>query len=108
MPSPQIVLKLNNQKQNEISQKLSVKTFVDTSGKEFVYIEFFYQGEKKNIFFSPLCLIRSRADDSAFKEEISKLGFIGSSSSIESQYTMVVSELTYSFIKVNKKNSSLF
>ena len=101
MPSPQIVLKLNNQKQNEISQKLSVKTFVDTSGKEFVYIEFFYQGEKKNIFFSPLCLMRSRADDSAFKEEISKLGFIGSSSSIESQYTMVVSELTYSFINVN-------
>ena len=50
---------------------------------------------------SPLVLTRERLDETTVKEEISKLAFIGSSSSIENEYEAVVTELTRNLFLVD-------
>ena len=85
----------------EIQEDLEIKTFTDVRGKSNSYISYYVSGDKKYLFLSDLSLLGIRSDGSSVLESVNKLGFTGSSASLEGDLEETINDLILNFVLVN-------
>ena len=89
------------EKASQIYNTFSIHSITDYKGNKLVYCSFIYSNDQKYIFFKDIKLVKSRSDESSVTESVTNLGFISSSSTINSKLNLIVEELTQSFIKLS-------
>ena len=89
------------EKASQIYNSFSIHSITDYKGNKLEYCSFIYSNDQKYIFFKDIKLVKSRSDESSVTESVTNLGFISSSSTINSKLNLIVEELTQSFIKLS-------
>ena len=78
----------------QIRSTLKVESFTDITDDVTVYFSYFFDNEKKYLFFSDIALMRSRSDDSNVVENVNKVRFTGNAASFDRELHEIINDLT--------------
>jgi hypothetical protein len=89
------------EKERMIKEQFEIDTFEATNGREYSFVSYYFEGDKKYLFFSDIELLRMRRDETSSRESVNKVGFTGSSSTLEGELRDTISDLTLNFVLIN-------
>ena len=85
----------------QIYSTLKLESFTDITDNTTVYFSYFFDNEKKYLFFSDIALMRSRSDDSSVIENVNKVGFTGNAASLDRELHEIINGLTLRLVVFN-------